>query len=344
MIMGRVDPILGAIRYDEYVARPAFVWRRMEPADLFGRCQKCVVFIGLREPQTGKFVPIGTGFLVIAESSQHTFQNIVTAAHVIDKVIGDCVYVRVNKIGGGSHVLETRKHHWLRLNEQRVINDVAVCPANIPVDIFDVHHIHLDEITASSNVPSVSLGEQVFLMGLFSSHYGEIHNTAVMRWARVAAIPDEPIQTGLGFMDGFLIEVQSIGGLSGSPLFARIGTRLDLPIIFAGMIQGHFLIENPEDNISPSGKPRSTGQINSGMAVVIPMHEVSKVIHLPELKAKREQLSAESFSKSKVQLDAASYSEPFVGMTPPSKEPNPDHREDFTSLLNAAAKTKPQGD
>ncbi len=35
----------------------------------------------------------------------------------------------------------------------------------------------------------------------------------------IAMMPDEPVRTSIGMMESYLIEVRSIGGLSGAPRF-----------------------------------------------------------------------------------------------------------------------------
>lgn len=61
------------------------------------------------------------------------------------------------------------------------------------------------------------------MTGLYRNHYGAQRNIPVVRSEIIAARREEPIETALGPMDAYLVEVRSIGGLSGSPAYAVSG-------------------------------------------------------------------------------------------------------------------------
>jgi hypothetical protein len=52
-------------------------------------------------------------------------------------------------------------------------------------------------------------------------------------------------------------------------------------------MHGHFPVENPEDSISISGKDKPTGQINTGIGVVIPIERVLEVLEQPSFEQKK---------------------------------------------------------
>jgi hypothetical protein len=216
---------------------------------------------------------------------------------------------------------------------------------NIPQDEFDISHVILDHDLPPPSVPlQFGLGDEVFVMGLFTSHHGEAHNIPIMRVGTISAMSDEPVLTEYGFMDGYLVEVKSLAGLSGSPVFYRPGRLRTGDATLVGLMHGHFLIENPEDAISISGKDKPTGQINTGIGLVIPANLVTEIVNRAELKNERERLTAEARRKSNVKADSA-YGTAFAGHTPakPADE-NPDHLKDFTRLVDVAARKRPQGD
>lgn len=62
--------------------------------------RKCVVFIGMVGPSG--FVPVGTGFVVTSETLGMRFDHVVTARHNLELIQGDVIWLRVNKVGGGS--------------------------------------------------------------------------------------------------------------------------------------------------------------------------------------------------------------------------------------------------
>jgi hypothetical protein len=85
----------------------------------------------------------------------------------------------------------------------------------------------------------------------------------IVRHGNVAMLPTEQVQTDLGYTDAYLVEVRSIGGLSGSPVFVRhtIGfpvqrTDGSSDMAFAngpattllGLMHGHWDIKESEMN------------------------------------------------------------------------------------------------
>jgi hypothetical protein len=90
----------------------------------------------------------------------------------------------------------------------------------------------------------------------------------------------------------------------------------------------------------------------SGMTCVIPAWNILEVLKMPELVALREPEIADAKKRNllRVQPERPSAKPSPVAESverrdaPAAADENPQHREDFTSLLNAAAKKPPQGD
>ena len=68
---------------------------------------------------------------------------------------------------------------------------------------------------------SIGIGDEVITVGLFTAVPGVSRNQPILRHGNIAMFPVEQIQTGLGYADVILVEARSIGGISGSPVFAR---------------------------------------------------------------------------------------------------------------------------
>jgi hypothetical protein len=268
------------------------------------RARKCVVFIGSKDPRTEVFMPLGTGFLAVKETGGIKFQHVVTARHVLDMIAGDDVFIRVNENQGGSELTFNKKKHWYMHPTTEPYIDAAVCPMMFAQHHFDIVHIDLDfdPYSASKFVREpLEVGDDVFVTGLFTSHQGEAHNIPIVRFGNIAATMDEPILTEYGHMHGILVEVKSLGGLSGSPVFVR---RPGGYILFIGIMHGHFLVENPEDAISVSGKDRATGQINTGIGLVIPDAMILDLVNHPDREAERVAAVERIRNRSKVAADA----------------------------------------
>jgi hypothetical protein len=100
------------------------------------RIRKAVVYVGRAD--NGPFVPYGTAFVVLSEAPDgRGYQQLVTAAHVIDLIDSDSVSVRLNDRSGRARVITLRKSHW-RLHRKV---DLAICPTTIPPSHFDILHV-----------------------------------------------------------------------------------------------------------------------------------------------------------------------------------------------------------
>lgn len=339
--------------YDETRPPSAEVWARREGTlRVSDRVRRSVVFIGV--VCNGRFTPLGTGFVVASEHGGMMFQNIVTARHVIETIAGDKVMVRANKKTGGAEVWESDKDQWLFHPDAKQSDriDVAVLPSSMPPDYFDIAHVHLgiepltDEVIQQQ---SIGPGDEVFVTGLFTSHAGEERNIPVVRCGTIAAMPEERIWTTRGYCDAYLIEVHSIAGLSGSPVFLQVApfrviegnvqTAKGYTHYLMGVVQGHFVVQNPSDVVSDTDAPGGIERTNTGIGVVVPVSKILETIHQPALELQR--ISAAVNAKKKAPFVEDAFKRPVIQGHDAN---NPTHKEDFTSLLNAAARKKPQGD
>jgi len=113
-------------------------------------------------------------------------------------------------------------------------------------------------------------------------------------------IPDEQIQTDLGFSDLYLVEGRSIGGLSGSPVFVRRTETFKLelqgrltevncpgPYKLLGLMQGHWDIKESEINKPLIQHDRKHG-VNLGIAIVTPAMKISEILNQPAMTKYRE--------------------------------------------------------
>jgi hypothetical protein len=343
---------------------PGFSRRGLAEMNVPDAIRKCVLFLGIKK--NGSFVPKATAFLAAHEEFGLRIGFLITAQHVISGLLtkGHDIWIRENlKNGTCIEQLLPRNIIWrFHPNEPRE-SDVAACVVNFSND-SDVHAIPLNGPRGTLATKDVmksmemGIGDEVVIVGLFTSHYGIDHNVPIVRIGNLAAVQGEPVKTKYcGYMDAHLIEARSIGGLSGSPVFLMLppvryamqasgdpGVHRRQTIFTSGqgmfllgLVHGHFDAEGlNDDSISEDGG--STGGINTGIGVVVPVEKILETINEPEWANERKLMILESRRASGAVAD--------VDVTP-SAEPvidNPRHLEDFTSLLNAAAKTKPQVD
>ncbi|MEO6887988.1 MAG: hypothetical protein ABI456_02820 [Ktedonobacteraceae bacterium] len=86
--------------------------------------------------------------------------------------------------------------------------------------------------------PEITIGDETYTVGLYSLVPGRNDNVPVVRVGNVAMMPGEPIRCGDNMdRELYLIEMRSIAGLSGSPVFAF--SPVTRTIFLIGMIHGH---------------------------------------------------------------------------------------------------------
>ncbi|WP_119268771.1 S1 family peptidase [Taklimakanibacter deserti] len=315
-----------------------------------------IVYIGTEA--NGQFSPNGTGFIVshpLEESYRILF--VITAAHVVKEIAGDTIYVRLNRKSGGAESIPIHEKKILEWSA----NDVAIFPLNIGADVYHYRALNFDERQlkhAQALFEGISYGDDVYAVGLYTSHYGLTKNIPVVRSGHVALLPgEEPVRGPEGnYLDAYLVELRTIAGLSGSPVFlnppqmrSRDGKveHLEgdhyLPI---GVLIGYHVVESKQDQVlvpqwqtsDPDADPPaslSLDERNTGFGVVVPIEKVFEMIKNmePALKAALER------HKSQSRFRPASAS----GVAPPDSGENPTHREDFNRLLDAAVQ-KPKQD
>jgi hypothetical protein len=101
-----------------------------------------------------------------------------------------------------------------------------------------------------------------------------------------------------------------------------------------GLVHGHFDAEGLGDDAVSEDARRGSG-INAGIAVVVPVEKILETINEPEWADERKRAIMAHRKSGGAIADVA------VSETD-GEDGNPRHREDFTSLLNAAAKKKPR--
>lgn len=265
-------------------------WHLMRVPD---EIRKCACFVGYRAAD-GKERVAGTAFFLAraVEDREEAWGYVVTARHVIEAIrdLGlDRVLLRINTKSAAQWG-ETALSSWVFHPSDESV-DVAARRFEWQPDAFD----HLGFNVASSATHEVirefdlGVGTEVFLTGLFSHHYGRTRNIPLVRVGNIAAIPEEQVMTSRGAMDAYLIECRSLGGLSGSPVFAhadpvrRIGeTHVSLATgasYLLGLIHGHFDAATFAADAEDTDALASAGKINVGIAIVVPVEKILETIN-----------------------------------------------------------------
>jgi hypothetical protein len=267
------------------------------------RARKCVVFLGIKEAGA-EFSPRATGFTVEIEDQQkHRWFYLVTAGHVVSQVVslGRDIWVRINNKDDKPEELEIASKDWF-YHPERATTDVAICPISPPDEKHDIAAVPVLGPRSVAAIPEVikdvrmGVGDEVVITGLFRSHYGQQRNVPITRIGNIAMLNDEPVKTKhYGYVDAYLIEARSIGGLSGSPAFVHLPAirvmdgkplRSEKPtfqLYLLGLIHGHFDIEDLNSDVALEDQSDATSGINAGIGVVIPVEKIIETIMQPEL-------------------------------------------------------------
>lgn len=257
--------------------------------------RNCVAFVTYQN-SNGAAKIAGTGFFIVyqplafVELSRSFF---ITARHVIERASRNSAdgIVRIR----GNHKdkckglidVETSLEDWVFHRDDYPYIDVAALPSDGGPEMgASLLRVCPEWNERFNNIADPQYGDKVFLPGLFSRHPGKKRNIPVMRSGIIAALPEEPIDTEEGDIHGFIIEVHSVGGLSGSPVLREYevppwgeddeGPRgIDYDLL--GILSASW---KRDDESDPDIDARS---LSLGMAIVIPLSTIIDVID-PDMK------------------------------------------------------------
>jgi hypothetical protein len=265
--------------------------------------RKCVCYVGA---ERGDEPPlIGTAFFVHDPLGVRdvSFVYVVTARHCVrpddhrENGPFDKTWLRVNARKGGSMRIEIPPERWACHH----VADVAVLtlPLDLGVYEYSPYPIRGGATADFIKQHNISAGEDVLITGLLTVHPGKARVLPIVRVGNIAALPEEPIRFQTGDEDlAYLVEVRSLGGLSGSPAFVHLlpvrttpqggvtmssggGVGLAGRNYLMGVVHGFFrTAENDPDGIGAKG--------NSGITVVVPIDRVLDIIDSPAFVQLRE--------------------------------------------------------
>ena len=245
-----------------------------------------VAYVGVRRAD-GTVDIRGTGFFVakpvpgypIEETESGLrylhgmFMYFVTARHVIDNVrslgLQDLV-LRVNLKQGGSAFIPARLSNFVVHPDPTV--DLAMIHTDDGLPDYEINPWIVppgNTCTQFLFQHDIGVGSPLSIVGLFHYHAGSERNLPIVRTGNVAAMVEEKIPTKLGPMDAFLIEARSIGGLSGSPVFANTGHKTT--VLLMGVMHGHF--DQAADGV----------KVNVGIGIVTPVAKLEQLLDLEEV-------------------------------------------------------------
>lgn len=315
--------------------------------------RRSVVFFGKASPPKGDIVYGGTGFLLCERGANIPY--LITARHVAKQLEEDFV-IRVNvRDNGSAKELDVAKVDWRYHPDPTV--DLAATIYPLDANVYDVCYFNVNLVQPSLH-GEVMCGDPVALVGLFRLHHGSKRNVTIVHSGNIAALPDlsekVPVRdrtTGkIVETVSYLVEAQTLEGLSGSPVFIQKFQQIpglktpqgggalglgDWRIL--GIYQGAWDGEPGRILAADRNLSGTDLRVPVGMGIVVPGDRIFELIkNDPEIAKTREEVTQEQLRKRAASSDSA--------FSPPASDANPTHREDFTRLVGAAARKPAQED
>lgn len=237
------------------------------------------------------FHHVGTGFLYYHAVSReddvtHYRPFLITNKHVVDAGV---THVRFNQPTRGSlevHPISSVKDgEWVTHPNGA---DVAVMPVVSPGPLMLGRNVHGAEIfigdvctPSDEELPLITEGIGVFLVGFPLGLIGDVHNYAIVRSGVIARIQDWLA----GEDDTFLIDAPAFPGNSGGPVVVRPDTTA---IRHTAAVTQAFLIGmvshsimSREVAVNPAtGEPRVVFVENTGLSKVVPINIVKATLEV----------------------------------------------------------------
>lgn len=269
---------------------------------------KCVVFLGydISDGDNERTVFAGTGFIMNVPFEDGTTDShhiyLVTAHHnyvAIKKHGLESLRISINRKDGGKDVFSVPPGlDWFgHPNHESDPADVVVMPLPVDLQRHDIRTIPIGMLVNESQIQdrTIAVGNDVFVIGLFTRHFGKQRNLPIVRVGNIAMISQEKVRTSsYGEMDAYLIEARSIGGISGSPVFFQHSikvTEMTISVMptfsLGGLIHGHY--PTSEDVIDFASldedisKKIEEKHINMGIAIVTPAAKIRETLEQPRL-------------------------------------------------------------
>jgi len=263
--------------------------------------KKTVAFI-FKIDDKERIAPYGTGFFISVKMENKPNRIVgyfVTARHVLQDESGNFlsrIVLRLNKLNG------TATYTEYPINPENIFThtddtvDIAVIPMTPSPSEVDYKFIPHNLISTQKTIKDLQIeeGDDVFFTGLFTSYMGTNQNHPILRFGKVALLTDEkiewkekgkpPMSTNL-----YLMECQSFGGNSGSPVFFNLspirkpgkisvgGTTTYL----AGVVRGSFLKGSEIQEQQTIDKPLFFENI--GISAVTPAYKINEILFSNEV-------------------------------------------------------------
>jgi hypothetical protein len=183
--------------------------------------------------------------------------------------------------------------HWYFPEDEAV--DLAVMPFSPDQNRYDYMSVPVSLFAIKDVVESqhIAEGDPVLFAGFFAQFPGQKRIEPIVRQGIVAMMPDEEIETTLRRQGRlYLADVHVFHGNSGSPMFVNVGgiRGSNLSVVsyrLLGIVSG-YVYETQDFKLEIANTLTGTVAANSGIATVVPVDELKKLLDSPVLQAIRD--------------------------------------------------------
>ncbi len=188
------------------------------------KCLDCVVYLYYSRDQAERGIDVGgTGFFVgmnFEDGRPFLHAYIVTNAHIVSDAGPDGpIVVRINTLDGHRRCIESRGSDWEchPAGDDLAVLSLRGAPSSLRIATMNVESFVTREAIQRDGF---GIGDDVFMVGRYVDHQGTQRNLPTVRFGNIAQMPDEPIVHPDGHeQESFLVDMRSIGGFSGAPVF-----------------------------------------------------------------------------------------------------------------------------
>lgn len=273
----------------------------------------------------------GSGFLVLIESEEEPWDGYayaVTNKHVIE---GGCSVVRVSRLDGETEAIPLAQSQWVPHPTEDL--SAALIDGLSPLQ----HRVTLipDEMLLTKAACSdlkIGAGDDVYMVGRFIKHDGRQRNQPFVQSGIISLMPTDVVvewdenKTPTKTEELFLVEMRSLSGCSGSPVFfqfpltASTSPRLtpeNKELIrlrwLLGIDCAHFTIDEKVVELVGRGvrkereKTPYVTESNAGQMMVVPAWKLRELLDDPRFETDRrqkEQARAERKANSHIVRDS----------------------------------------
>jgi len=277
---------------------------------------------------------VGKPLLAARELAKTELQipYLVSCRHVVYASAASVVCIN-RRDGSAPDIFETDPTEWIAHPGG---DDVAVtCAASYLSQMHHkVSHIQVGALLREKEVKLLQIGpgEEVFMIGRFLNHQGQTQNKSAARFGSISMMQEKIwVKEDHRYQDSFAVEMRSRTGFSGSAVAVYRTPATSLVDV------------NPTDFWKLLGVNwgyiRDDDGENTWLNGVVPAWKILEILEVPALKKQHEEHEQKfrDYIKSVGRGDATQAAA-GAATAPLANDENPTHREDFMSLVNAAAR------